>query len=875
MTTTISKEPSAHFADNFWESFEKNGITIMIERMRGAKQTCERFKNAYEARALLEEEYGKTLLQIAHKQKASSLENGSSKNALDTMQAQFQSVAESHLQLSDHLRENVALPLSKLLNKQRVLRKELQTSIQKLYNNRQIQVHFVRRAHKRHNLEIEKANLLVQQQISEKDKRATFRTAETTIDKLKKVYEEALNDLTKIVQEWNTEWKQTCESFEKLEQERLDFFKTNLSTCAHSMISCLEKEIQAYEKIDVEAGKIDVAQDLAQFVNLNKSTNVVPSPMEYIKLHAYHEANQDRGDLKQHHAIRDNIDNDDHSDAEDRVPVRINRKRSNTASSVMSDTKIAPKKLPEEHHIELDKKQVERNNSVATPPITHVPEVKAPVMMVGVMEVYASGEDEDSSDEYEYVTETESEGEEDAEQSPQVQENNKEVQGQEATVPKENELNREVEPQTATDMKEEEISIREEEPAPVAPPRTNIRPLMTQEPSQSSIPQDEKVDRLMNAYQQEIQKERNSPPAQRPQASLLMSKNNGFNPKRRVSFVETSNTAEQLSNLMQNVTPSISSSSTLERYSTNYSNDRNVQTPEAEEEIYNHSTADDAAYELDDMLRELDSKRIIRDGVDDSISYRNQPDIKPTASISSPSLLQKQQQRRSNITPVSQYFSHGQKQQFTRRMSTIESPSYSRQSSFGTMNSNSSYMGIYDPFNSLSSKETGSSTVNSNPTSQAKFGSVEDQSSDTNSTPSAQMIHDRMLKNSQKKSSYHRRTTSASSSGSIRSIEQPTQRNNFIQDFYSVNSKTPSPENTVQKRVNPAKFIDFALALYDYEEADEGEISFKEGDLFGIISKSEEDDEQGWWEASLLNRRNQRVVRTGLVPSNFLETVSK
>lgn len=41
------------------------------------------------------------------------------------MQAQFQSVGESHLQLSEHLRENVTLPLSKLLNKQRVLRKEV------------------------------------------------------------------------------------------------------------------------------------------------------------------------------------------------------------------------------------------------------------------------------------------------------------------------------------------------------------------------------------------------------------------------------------------------------------------------------------------------------------------------------------------------------------------------------------------------------------------------------------------------------------------------------------------------------------------------------------------------------------------------------
>lgn len=132
--------------------------------MRGAKQTCERYKHAYEARILLEEEYGKTLLQIAQKQKASSVENGSSKAAMDAMQHEFMSVAESHLHLSKLLKDKVAAPLGVLLNKQKMLRKEVnhglqqrdvpvftlhaiqaQTSIQKLYNNRQIQVHFVRR----------------------------------------------------------------------------------------------------------------------------------------------------------------------------------------------------------------------------------------------------------------------------------------------------------------------------------------------------------------------------------------------------------------------------------------------------------------------------------------------------------------------------------------------------------------------------------------------------------------------------------------------------------------------------------------------------------------------------------------------------------
>lgn len=76
-------------------------------------------------RALLEEEYGKTLLQIAQKQKASSTENGKSKSSLDMMQTETQSIAESHIQLSCHLRDNVVTPLTKLINRQKTVRKEV------------------------------------------------------------------------------------------------------------------------------------------------------------------------------------------------------------------------------------------------------------------------------------------------------------------------------------------------------------------------------------------------------------------------------------------------------------------------------------------------------------------------------------------------------------------------------------------------------------------------------------------------------------------------------------------------------------------------------------------------------------------------------
>jgi hypothetical protein len=60
-------------------------------------------------------------------------------------------------------------------------------------------------------MEIEKANLLVQQQLTEKDKQATFKMAEMAIDKLKKVYDEGIQDLEKIVQAWNIEWRNTCD----------------------------------------------------------------------------------------------------------------------------------------------------------------------------------------------------------------------------------------------------------------------------------------------------------------------------------------------------------------------------------------------------------------------------------------------------------------------------------------------------------------------------------------------------------------------------------------------------------------------------------------------------------------------------------------
>lgn len=756
---------NTHFSNNFWESLEKNGITVLLDRMRGAKQTCERLKNSYEARVLLEEEYSKTLLQISQKQKVSSTENGSSKLAMDKMQAESQCVAESHMQLSCHLKDNIIIPLTKLINKQKTIRKELQTSVQKLYNNRQLQVHFVRKAHKRHNQEIEKANALVEQKKTEEDKQAAFKMAQPTIEKLKNVYDEGLKDLSKIVEEWNTEWKKTCESFEKLEQERIEFFASNLSNYANLMIGCLENEVQAYERANASVKEINVSQDLVDFVNENKSTHIVPTPMDYVKLHAYNEANKDRGGADRH-TFHSTMDHEEHSDTEDHDDTKENTQ---TKTDTISQT------IPLDISTEADDIADDQT------------EVESPsVMMIGKMEVYGSDE-EDSDSEYVYVTDSEFEEEEGEEKKG------------DGVLPEPNTLDIADEPQLV------------EKPVE--------RPRIQTVQNRSTLEE-------RGLYKNHISDSPTSPI--RDGSSILLKK--GLSARQRVSFSGGQRPYEMNGETLAEKVNRVVSSDSVSNDTININQE-------------------EAATELDNMLRELDSSHRSRS--------RN---IRPTASASSPGILQDRKSSYFNkkdaqrVSPIdtdkgSRRFSRDLQQ----RILSPKSPDSLSQSP-STVSSGD----FYDPFYSLSSSSRSANTINSD-------GSIKPTKSTSTSAPTAQMIYERMLKNGNMDSYRRRRSSINTDTVSLGSVRSRESLSSITQDLY--NAK-PAPENKEQ-------FVDFAIAQYDYEAADEGEISFHQGDLLGIISKGDSEDEQGWWEASLLDKRNQKVVRTGLVPSNFIETASR
>ncbi|KAI9259342.1 hypothetical protein BY458DRAFT_517081 [Sporodiniella umbellata] len=772
---------STCFADNFWESFEKNGITILLDRMRGAKQTCERFKSSYEARALLEEEYSKTLSQISQKQKASCTESGCNKVAMDRLQEESQSIADSHMQLSCHLKDNIISPLSKLITKQKKARKELQSSVQKLYNKRQLQAHFVRKAHQRHNQEIEKANLLVEQKISEEDKQVAFKSAQPTIEKLKNVYDEGLKDLTKLVEEWNSEWRRTCECFEKLEQERLEFFASNLSNYANLMIGCSENEIKAYERANDAIKKCNPLKDLETFVQENKSTHISPTPMDYVKLHAYNEANKDKEGMEKS-GFQNSMDHEEHSDTED----GYNIKRGTDLSNLN----------------EID--------TLASVIMNQASDIVQPdsVMMVGKMEVYGSEEEDDSDSESVYTTDLEEEKEPGVQASVEADKNETELTDTKTSATK-NTL----------------LMERAERQKPQSFKRPNI--YLTEDRENDTLPSHQNTVRGNSVA---------SPIEDGEFSSILLKK--GLSTKRRPSLSNGQQRPFEMNGetLAEKVNRVISSG--------NNSYDESLAT----------SSREEAATELDNMLRELDNNHW----------NRPQNKIRPTASASSPSIVHERRGSyfsKADSQRVSPIDTHRGSRRFSRDFQQrVLSPTPNSPSDSLSQSTLSSSQGdFYDPFYSLSSSSRSGHTVSSD-------GSVKNSKSPMSAAPTAQVIYERMLKNGNMDSyrRHQRRSSVGVDTGSANLRE-------------SLGNTSRNIKNTAS--VDPAEskeqFVDFAIAQYDYEAADEGEISFYQGDLLGIISKGDTEDEQGWWEASLLDKLSQKVVRTGLVPSNFIETASR
>ncbi|KAF7721519.1 hypothetical protein EC973_004517 [Apophysomyces ossiformis] len=313
--------------------------------MRDAKLVCEIVKQAYEERALLEEEYAKRLCKIASMFKVPSSENGRIGESLVCIQHDFNEVAQHHLQLSHGLKDQLASPLGDLLHKQKQLRKELQNDIQRLYKSRQLQ------ARDRYNAECAKANDMIQKSQA-KDRRSQYMRANSTIQNLYNAYQEAIKELEIVSGQWNDAWSDTCNALETMRSTAKD---------------------------------IDAVQELDFFVKENGSSNVVPNANDYLNFyiqcghHRKYDAMNKRAESSSNYEQEPLSDKEAQTEQKDQEAENTSGQLSKATSTIREGTIHSQVELPLRVEI-LDNKQ------------------ETPVFTIARMEIWEDEEEEDDDD---------------------------------------------------------------------------------------------------------------------------------------------------------------------------------------------------------------------------------------------------------------------------------------------------------------------------------------------------------------------------------------------------------------------------------------------------------------------------------------------
>jgi hypothetical protein len=75
---------------------------------------------------------------------------------------------------------------------------------------------------------------------------------------------------------WNTEWKQACDKYQDLEEERIDFLKSNLWTYANIMSTVCVSDDESCEKIRVSLEKCEVDEVIQAFVQAKSTGQEIP-----------------------------------------------------------------------------------------------------------------------------------------------------------------------------------------------------------------------------------------------------------------------------------------------------------------------------------------------------------------------------------------------------------------------------------------------------------------------------------------------------------------------------------------------------------------------------------------------------------------------
>lgn len=254
--------------------------------MKGAARVLEELRSVYKERADIEAEYARRMQKLA-RQPLGRDETGVMRNALDTVRNEMEQMSRSHADLGQVFKRDLEGTLTEFAARTQQQRKGPLASIEKLYKQKTTQESYVQKSREKYEQDCIKINgytaqsSLVQGRDLEKVT-TKLDKAQSTVSSNEKDYQNFVRALKDTTLRWNSEWKAYLDQCQDLEEERLDFLKSNLWTYANSISTVCVADDQSCERVRVALETCEAHHDIVDFIRHAGTGNAIPDAPEYI-----------------------------------------------------------------------------------------------------------------------------------------------------------------------------------------------------------------------------------------------------------------------------------------------------------------------------------------------------------------------------------------------------------------------------------------------------------------------------------------------------------------------------------------------------------------------------------------------------------------
>ncbi|XP_075303291.1 proline-serine-threonine phosphatase-interacting protein 2 isoform X2 [Opisthocomus hoazin] len=244
------------------------GYDSIIQHLNDGRKNCKEFEDFLKERAIIEEKYGKELINLSKKKPCGQTELNTLKRSLDTFKQQIDNVGQGHIQLAQTLREE-AKKMEDFREKQKLHRKKAK----RLYEQRCRDKDEAEQAVHRN------ANMVTQKQ----QEKLFLKLAQTksALEDSDRSYQQSVTTLEKIREEWQKEHIKACEFFETQECERINYFRNALWLHVNQLSQDCVQNDEKYENIRKSLEMCSIEKDIDFFVNLRKTGSLAPAPVVY------------------------------------------------------------------------------------------------------------------------------------------------------------------------------------------------------------------------------------------------------------------------------------------------------------------------------------------------------------------------------------------------------------------------------------------------------------------------------------------------------------------------------------------------------------------------------------------------------------------